>query len=369
MPIITCGNEKFDVPYANTVGSEYIKDIVEYAGDQNVTISVLDKYNPVIDNYINFLNGNEIPISSYNDQLLLSFQLGTLFADSNYFKYCVDQTFNNWSDACIMVYNDLNDDLQWSFFLYSPYSLIPKYLSDNELFMKQWNKINQNVIINVNHGNEVYYNNYKRIDDKNRKHVETYHVVNQREVGYKKAIVYFPNSDVVHYEEQYVDGKEDGVWRYWYNNDQHTLTSEQYYVNGEPDGVWRWWYDNDQHTLESERHYVDGNVNGVWRWWYDNDQHTLESEQHYVYGKEDGVWREWYNNDQHTLESEQHYVNGKEDGTWREWYDNEQHTLESEGHYVNNRRHGQWVEFDIDGNIISDEEYVDGQLIDVSDTK
>ena len=59
---------------------------------------------------------------------------------------------------CIMVYNDFNDDLQWLFFVSAPYDFIPKHVLDNDLFITQWNKLNQSTIIKVN-TNEVYYNN------------------------------------------------------------------------------------------------------------------------------------------------------------------------------------------------------------------
>jgi len=138
MPVITCCNKQFNIPYiGDTVdtSSLYIKDLVELSGDVNITITVPDKYCTVIDTYVEFLLSNQVPITS-RERLFLCFQLNTLLIDEDYFKYCVQQTFNNWSYMCNMVYNDFNDDLGWSFFVYCPHDFIPKYLLNNNTFMK-----------------------------------------------------------------------------------------------------------------------------------------------------------------------------------------------------------------------------------------
>ena len=79
--------------------------------------------------------------------------------------------------------------------------------------------------------------------------------------------------------------------------------------------------------------------------------------------KPHGSRRWWYNNDQHTLESEKHFVNGERDGLWKKWYGNEQHTLKQEDHYFNNERYIHWLEFDPNGNITFDGEYINGVKI------
>jgi len=385
MPIITCGEEKFNIPYVNSTSSEYIKDVVKVSDNVDVIIPVPDKYCLVIDTYVKFVEGEKIPIDN-KERLFLSFQLCTLFADDHYFKYCAQQVFNNWSDMCVMVYNDFNDDLQWSFFVHSPYSFIPKYLLDNDLFMTQWNKLNQNVTIKVNNGSAIYYNNIESLDDYNSKNIKTYHTVNGKEVGYKKVITYYPNSNIVQtedyytgnnkdglsrewynneqhtlrYEGHYVDSERNGLWRQWYNDEQHTLEFEGHYVNGRENGLWRHWYDNDQHTLESEGYYVNGEHYGVWRWWYDDDHHTLESEGHFVDGKRDGPWNDWYDNNQHTLKCEGHFVDDERNGIWKEWYDDDQHTLRYEGQYVDGKRDGHWIELNPNGKVTFDGEYVYG---------
>ena len=336
MTIITCCNKQFTIPHngkETVTSSQYIQDVINLSNGGDVIIPILDKYCTVVDNYVQFAQGNQVPITS-REQLFLCFQLETLLADDEYHIYCVQQVFNNWSYMRNIVYNEFNDDIQWSFLVLAPYDFIPKHLLDSSTFMTQWNENNINKTISVNNGNEVYYNNIETLNKDNQKVIKTYHTINGNEFGYKKEIKYYKNSNNVEIEKHWVDGKYDGIWRSWYDNDQHTLEAEDHYVDGKPDGVQRSWYNNIQHTLKFEQHYVDGKQNGVWRTWYDDDQHTLWFEQHYVDGKMDGVQKCWYNNDQHTLKSEQHYVNGK--------------------------RHGQWLTFDVNGNITSDITYDNG---------
>ena len=342
MPILTCGNKKLSIPYLDTMDSEYIKDVVDISKNVDVIIPVSDKYCSVIKDYVDYLNGSEVLIVS-KQSLILNFQLSTLFADDGYFKYCIEQVFDNWSDVYVMVYNDFNDDLQWSFFLHSPYDFIPKYLLDNDTFMTQWKAQNQNIIIKVNRGSAVYYTNVESTDDNGDKVIKTYHTVNGQEVGYKKVIKYYPNSNNIRSEGYYVDNKQDGIWREWYNNDQHRLLIEKHWVNGKRDGLWRTWYDNEQHTLMSEGYYVDGKEEGVCRNWYDtqgeiNDQHRLEYEFYWSHDKKNGLIRHWYDNEQHTLEYEGYYVDDKQDGIWTYWSDDVQHSFILEQHWVHGVR-------------------------------
>ena len=352
MPVIVCCNKKLDIPYnINTTKSEYVKDVVGWAGDVNISISVDDKYCTVIDNYVEYVRGNEIAITS-RDRLLLCFQLNTLFIDDEYFKYLVTQVFsaallsgaylrfNNWSYMCNMVYSDFNDDLQWSFFIYAHYDFIPKHLLTNISFMKQWNKYNQNVTIKVNNENELYYNNVETLDADKHVNSNTYHTVNGRKVGHRLEIIYFKNGNVMS-EINYVDEKINGSWKQWYNNEQNTLATEGDFIDDYEDGVQREWYDDERHALASEARYVNGKRDGITRWWFNNRQHTLSSECNYVNGKLNGVWKQWYNDEQQTT------------GSLR-------HILASEVHYINGKRDGHSTEFDTDGNITFDGEYING---------
>jgi len=365
MPIITCCNKQFSIPYndTNDMGSEYIKDIIKSFDNVNVVIPIPDKYCHVISNYVDYITGTKIPITS-RQNLLLCFQLNTLFVDNVYFKYLIGQTLGNWSYMCNMVYNEFNDDLQWFFFVYAPYDFIPKHLLSNVSFMTQWNDINKNVVIKVNNDEEIYYNNVETLDESNQKIITTYHVVNESsvytrdKVGHEKEVIYYTSNNIraeINYDSEQYDGP---TW-VWYDNDQHTLQFEGYHVNGNKHGLWKRWYNNKNNTLAYEEHYVNGEKVGLARYWYDSDNHNLIYEGQYVNDKKSGLWKGWHNNKQHTLMSEGHYIDDNEDGLWKYWYDNDQHTLKSENNYVNGKKHGRQIQYSRNGDVVSDSYYID----------
>ena len=382
MPIITCGKRQVNITQMDVVGSEYIKDVVKLADDVNVVIPIPDKYDSVIVNYDDYLQGKQVPITS-RQHLLLCFQLSTLLVDDGYFKYCVQQTFSNWSYMCTMVYTDFNDDLQWSFFVYSPYDFIPNHLLNNNIFMAEWNKLNQNTITKVN-SNEMYYSNYVVEDKFSPPHlktiyIKTFHTVDNKEVGHKKIITYYPNnSSNVMTEEYYVDDKSEGPSIGWYNNNYNTLKYEHYYNNGKLEGLSRGWYDYDEgvqsqliteqgqchYALSYEIYHINGDKDGISKKWFNNNKNTLDHEEHYVNGKLEGVCKYWYGDNRHILKSELNYVDGKLEGTVRGWYNNDQHTLSYEQQYVNGKVHGSWkVWYDDDRQILKiEKQYVNGKL-------
>jgi len=371
MPIITCHNREYNILYDDdNTSSEYIKDVVKSFGNVDVVIPIPDKYYSVVSNYVEYLRDNETPIINKR-QLLLCFQLNTLFIDDKYFKYLVQQTFNTWSSMCTMVYNDFNDDLQWSFFVHSPYDFVPKHLLDNNSFMKQWNKLNQNIITKVNNNSETYYNNVETFDKYNQKIITIYHTINGKsdigvtgqidnemnfgtvEIGYKRETIYCKDNIIK--EINYDNNVRDGPLREWYNGEKHTLRCEGYFVDGKKHGVWREWYNtqreiNEKHTEDIPKE----------KWLRCACRHTLKYEGYYVDGKENGFWIEWYNNVHHTLESAGHFVDGKENGLWTDWYNDDKQSIDSEGHYVDGEQHGHWIEYDLDGNVTFDGEYVNG---------
>ena len=67
---------------------------------------------------------------------------------------------------------------------------------------------------------------------------------------------------------QTINGKKDGVWKYWHENGQ--LGYEVFYKDGKKDGVQKAWHDNGQ--LEYEYCYKDGKRDGVGKWLDENGQ-------------------------------------------------------------------------------------------------
>ena len=106
---------------------------------------------------------------------------------------------------------------------------------------------------------------------------------------------------------KYVNGKEDGVQKDWYDDGQ--LRSESNYKDGKSEGVQKWWYENGQ--LEFEGNYKDGKKHGKETWW-NNGQ--VVKEENYKDGKLDGKYTEWYGYENGQIKTETNYKNGKGDG-------------------------------------------------------
>ncbi|MCH1478554.1 MAG: toxin-antitoxin system YwqK family antitoxin, partial [Crocinitomicaceae bacterium] len=127
-------------------------------------------------------------------------------------------------------------------------------------------------------------------------------------------------------EEQYLNGKKEGISKKWYKNGK--LKSEANYKGGKKEGPCKNWYSNGQ--LKSEFVYKDGKYDGIHREWHENGQ--LKSKRNYKRGKQYGIWRMWYENGQLVFEADCN--ESKFDGLYRGWYENGK--LESEKIYQNN---------------------------------
>lgn len=126
-----------------------------------------------------------------------------------------------------------------------------------------------------------------KIQDRNG----VFYVINEDTPFSGKAVVIHPNGQLS-FENIYVNGKKEGLYRMWYQNGQ--LISESTYVNGVMEGVLREWHENGQ--LSSESTYVNGNLDGVVQDWYENGQ--LYAERTYMNGVMEGPVRVWDENGQ-----------------------------------------------------------------------
>mgnify|MGYP000385518781 CR=1 FL=1 len=80
------------------------------------------------------------------------------------------------------------------------------------------------------------------------------------------------------YAAQYLNGKLDGMSRYW--SEDGLLISESEYSHGKPHGLWEKYYAN-QKTMY-QVHYFHGQKHGKEKWYYENGQ--IKSEQLFQYG-------------------------------------------------------------------------------------
>jgi len=146
-------------------------------------------------------------------------------------------------------------------------------------------------ILSGNKGREGKYINGNKhgvwreyYDNKQNTVMNEYHYNNGLMTGPHKE--YFQHG--IHVEGNYNDNKRDGMWTTW--NLNGSIWSQCSYKNGDKHGMWKYWYNNHNHTLEQEGQYVNNVQHGTWKKWYDDLAHTLERESHYDHGKPTGTW-------------------------------------------------------------------------------
>jgi antitoxin component YwqK of YwqJK toxin-antitoxin module len=104
------------------------------------------------------------------------------------------------------------------------------------------------------------------------------------------------------YEGNLKNGKQDGVWKLYYENGQ--VKQEQNFKDGEADGLWKDFYENGK--LMREANYKNGEDNGLHRSWLENGK--LNSEENYKDDLFDGLQKYYYPNGR--LQIEQNWEDG-----------------------------------------------------------
>jgi hypothetical protein len=125
--------------------------------------------------------------------------------------------------------------------------------------------------------------------------------INQYDMGGKKQ-GYWEKYDEDNIEKgNYVDGKEEGIWEYFYPNGQ--LSMKGSYKNGEYNGKWVFFHEDG--SLDQKGSFKNGERYGEWSWYENN---LLHSKCSFKNGKANGIW-EFYNEDG-SLRSKSLYDNG-----------------------------------------------------------
>jgi antitoxin component YwqK of YwqJK toxin-antitoxin module len=112
-----------------------------------------------------------------------------------------------------------------------------------------------------------------------------------------------PIVDGVQINQYTHDGKQDGIWEYYWDNGQ--LKGRGSFKNGKKEGIWERYHKNG--SLRTKELYDNDLRDGTWESYWDNGQ--LHSKGSYKDGKEDGIWEEYYENGQ--LWSKDLYKDGK----------------------------------------------------------
>ena len=199
--------------------------------------------------------------------------------------------------------------------------------------------------------------------------VETYENGNIRIINYHKETqrgMEKVKYEAYHYTGQkasegtYLNGKEDGLWTYWYENGQKRW--EGTVKNGKRNGLWTYWHENGQ--KEKEYTYKDGELDGKATFWYENGQKSSEGnfkgKNKHGGAKKNGIWTRWHENGQ--KEKEETYKDGELDGLWTRWHENGQ--KEWEETYKDGELDGLYTLWDENGSLKFKLTLQDGKMSD-----
>ena len=127
-------------------------------------------------------------------------------------------------------------------------------------------------------------------------HVNHSKVHQQQGVLYYNSLPYsgyvyhlFPNSDTLK-QTSYIQGKEEGWVKIWYNNRQ--LNELRFYIKGNKEGIHKgWWSDG---TPKFEYRFHNNEHDGELKEWYANGR--MARWFHYTKGYEEGSQKMWWEN-------------------------------------------------------------------------
>ena len=171
------------------------------------------------------------------------------------------------------------------------------------------------------------------------------------------------------------DGKKDGKWTSYYENEQKA--EEMRFKDDTRDGACSMWYENGQKAVEGG--FKNGNIHGTFTFW--NEDGEQAGEGHYKDGdgsftrsypngqksaqgsykdsNPDGAFTAWHENGQKFVEGT--YKEGKKDGLWTEWYENGQKQVE--GTYKVHKKDGLHTLWHENGQKAEEVTYKDGEEV------
>ncbi len=146
------------------------------------------------------------------------------------------------------------------------------------------------------------------------------------------------------------EGLYQGVWENYYLSGK--LKSKGSYLDGKKYNKWEYFYQNGQ--LEQLGFYdKNGKYTGEWKWYYDNGQ--LLREEEFRRGLEDGYLKEF--DREGNLITEGEFIDGEREGEW--FYELNDH--KEEGKYRYGERNGIWKHYYPNGKLSFEGNYAEGR--------
>ena len=137
-----------------------------------------------------------------------------------------------------------------------------------------------------------------------------------------------------------------------------SLHREGWIIAGKPEGTHTYYHTNGRR--KGVKHYENGIKTGLWQWWYPHGQL-----------KEQGYWEQFV--DDTGRPGERFVIDGfwgrdgsqwLKQGTGRYEAHSDDGKRTQSGEFLNSLRHGQWVNYHPDGSIQSQEQYLNGELVE-----
>ena len=340
---LTINEHTFSVSKDTACNSEYIKGLLDDFGDDGIIIDVPEKYNKVIHNYIYFLRSKPFVIV---DRHVLSscFDLSTYFCDNTYFNYLVKQLLNHWSHLFMVVYENVNPDLQRQILLHCPHDFLPDKYINNGRFLLQWvttfatdcqgQSQGQSQVVKVN--NSMEYEIKVEDDMKCGDNSGIFTVILTR---CDKSVI-MKNYCCDRGKESFL--RSDGVMLYHVCGRKTGLTHPIFVKTltiSKTDG-----------TILSEKSEDNGQLEGVSRKWFDTG--VIRSEIEMQRGKCCGLERKYYTSGS-AKNSGINYENRK-NGPWTRWYDDNDHgkqMLKTKTSYSQGGKHGKTKKWTKEGKL------------------
>ncbi len=127
------------------------------------------------------------------------------------------------------------------------------------------------------------------------------------------------------------EGVKDGPWKEYYEEGE--LRAEGSYNQGKRVGKWKFYHQNG--SVEQDGNYNNqGNPEGAWKWYFENG--NVERDEAYRNGLTDGPYTEYDENGKVVVQGE--YVDGLEEGFWKFQYGD----TREEGTFKGGKRNGEW---------------------------